>query len=209
VSVLQREQEDEDEAPEIFARPFFGREGRSAGKLSAAEIGSAHHVFLRAVSLAQVTNAELLRSEAARMRDDGLLSEAEISCLDFRALGEFWQSEIGRQIMAQAENVRRELPVTARFSPMELPGPALEHTDDGEFVVVQGVIDLAVIQPTQIWLLDFKTDHFAEEDLAAKINLHRLQLSLYREALARIYNRPVTKTWLHFLAMGKTVVVAD
>ena len=74
----------------------------------------------------------------------------------------------------------------------------------GEFVVVQGVADLAVIMPGEIWLLDYKTDHFQRPDLAAKVRQHEQQLRLYALALAGIYGRPVTRRWLHFLAVGET-----
>jgi ATP-dependent helicase/nuclease subunit A len=66
-------------------------------------------------------------------------------------------------------------------------------------------MDLAVVKPEEIWVLDFKTDHFAEEELPAKIRLYRPQLSLYARAIARIYLRPVTRRWLHFFALGRTV----
>jgi ATP-dependent helicase/nuclease subunit A len=79
------------------------------------------------------------------------------------------------------------------------------NADGEEFVIVQGVMDVAVVKPEEIWVLDFKTDHFAEEELAARVRLYRPQLSLYARAIARIYGRPVTRRWLHFFALGRTV----
>ena len=70
---------------------------------------------------------------------------------------------------------------------------------------MQGVIDLAVVMPEEIWVLDFKTDHFAGADLEAKIRIYRPQLSLYAQAIARIYGRPVTRRWLHFFALSRTI----
>ena len=81
----------------------------------------------------------------------------------------------------------------------------MSKADREEFVIVQGVIDLLVVTPEEIWVLDFKTDHFAEQELEAKARLYRPQLSLYAQAIARIYGRPVTRRWLHFLAVGRTV----
>lgn len=75
---------------------------------------------------------------------------------------------------------------------------------EDEFVIVQGVVDLAVFCPEEIWLVDYKTDHFAETEMAAKLHEHGLQLRLYARALERIYQRPVTRRWLHFLALGRT-----
>jgi ATP-dependent helicase/nuclease subunit A len=98
---------------------------------------------------------------------------------------------------------------TARFSPSELEelrGRGAGTGEDGEeFVIVQGVMDLAVVTPEEIWVLDFKTDHFAEEELEAKVCDYRPQIMLYARAIARIYGRPVTRRWLHFFAAGRTV----
>jgi ATP-dependent helicase/nuclease subunit A len=74
-----------------------------------------------------------------------------------------------------------------------------------EFIVVQGVADLVVILPTEIWLVDFKTDHLTHEELADKVKLYGPQIKLYAAALERIYRRPVKERWLHFLALRKTV----
>ena len=259
VSALRRQRgEEEDGESELLFTPLPGQRGESQpGALTAAEIGSAHHAFLEAVALAETSSLARLRAEAARLRREGGLSEAQAACLDFKALAAFWQSGVGRQLLAQRENVRRELAFTARFSPSELeqllgrgekfdkatPGSSLvgrpipcppgeggavlnpsQLSDGGqrtarpafpstptaaaeEFVIVQGVIDLAVVAPEEIWVLDFKTDHFAEQELAAKTALYRPQLVLYGQAIARIYGRPVTKRWLHFFAVGRTVAL--
>jgi ATP-dependent exoDNAse (exonuclease V) beta subunit len=83
--------------------------------------------------------------------------------------------------------------------------PSSSGAGGEEFVIVQGVIDLAVVMPEEIWVLDFKTDHFAGADLEAKIRIYRPQLSLYAQAIARIYGRPVTRRWLHFFALSRTI----
>jgi ATP-dependent helicase/nuclease subunit A len=89
-------------------------------KLSATEIGTAHHTFLQLVSLEKVSSAVGLREEARRLELAEQLSGEEAAQLDFVALAEFWQSDLGLQILAQSNNVRRELEFTARFSPQEL-----------------------------------------------------------------------------------------
>ena len=77
-------------------------------------------------------------------------------------------------------------------------------TETEEFIIVQGVADLVVFGEREIWLLDYKTDHFDVAELAAKVREHGPQLSLYAEALEQIYKKKVTRTWLHFLALGRT-----
>jgi ATP-dependent helicase/nuclease subunit A len=71
--------------------------------------------------------------------------------------------------------------------------------------VVQGVADLVVLLPEEIWLVDFKTDEITANALREKKRFYEPQLKLYALALEKIYSRPVTARWLHFLSARKTV----
>ena len=177
-------------------------------KKSSADVGTLYHRFLERVSFDKLGGVENLRAEAERMAAEGILSAEEVGWLNFDSLLKFWQSDIGKCIQANRQNVRRELAFTARFSPMELPGelnaaPEMEN----EFVVVQGVADVAVMLSKEIWLLDFKTDRVSADDIRIKTTMYQPQLNLYARALERIYCKPVTECWLHFLAPGMTVPV--
>ena len=199
---------DGDESYPLFGASPARGESRSVAGLSAAEIGSAHHAFLQLVSLDKVQNLVALKAEAARIARQNLLSGEEMASLDFEALAAFWQSEVGRQLLGQSARLERELAFTARFSAADLRQlgcAAFPEAGPTEFVVVQGVMDLVAILPREIWLLDFKTDHFPSTELEQKISAYRPQLALYSQALERIHRRPVTKRWLHFLALRQTV----
>jgi ATP-dependent helicase/nuclease subunit A len=179
-------------------------------KLSAADAGTAHHKFLQFVALENANDVAALESEAKRLEQGNVLSADERAALALEDIAAFWNSEPGRKIRAHAANVRRELAFTARFSPAELAAitgaksaPGLET----EFVVVQGVADLVVLLPEEIWLADFKTDEVRANELPEKKRLYAPQLKLYAQALEKIYSRPVTERWLHFLSARKTVNV--
>jgi ATP-dependent helicase/nuclease subunit A len=179
-------------------------------KLSAADAGTAHHKFLQFVALDNTTDIAALKSETNRLEKKKVLSADECAALALEDIAAFWNAEPGRKIRAQAANVRRELAFTARFSPAELEAltgvksaPGLED----EFVVVQGVADLVVLLPEEIWLTDFKTDEIRQDGLPDKIKTYAPQLKLYAHALEKIYSRPVTERWLHFLSARRTVKV--
>jgi ATP-dependent helicase/nuclease subunit A len=181
-----------------------------ASRISSAEIGTAHHEFLQLVSLDQVGSAEELQHEARRLRGAGAMTAEQVEHLDFKALAAFWDSEVGRKVRTRAQFVQRELPFTIRFSPEELaaltgerPAPDLAE----EFVVVQGVADLVVLLPEEIWLLDFKTDRIRPAELADKAEAYKPQLKLYARALSQIYRRPVSNCWLYFLAAQAAVSI--
>ena len=210
VSALRKELSDEEAKPFLKsgAAVKISRGRSSAKRLSAAETGSAHHVFLEQVRLECVANIGSIRTEAKRLVDNGVLSEEEFASLDFERLSDFWKSPIAREIVEQKQFIRRELPFTARFSASDFADINPDFAPPaGEAVIVQGVVDLAVIAPNEIWILDFKTDAVTKSDLKDRVGQYRPQLLLYARALERIYNRPVTKRWLHFLAVSETVSV--
>ncbi len=100
--------------------------------------------------------------------------------------------------------------LTARFRAAELEiitGRQAEAGLEDEFVVVQGVADLAVLLPQEIWLVDFKTDVVNAGGLAEKVKGYRPQLQLYAAALEKVFGRAVTLRALHFLALGQTETV--
>ena len=210
VTELRRaaEADDDDEAESIFARPVpvpANRQSPIANhQLSAADFGTAHHKFLQHVALEKIGE---LAAEAERLVRENYLSADERAVLDLAALAAFWNSELGGKIRANAAAVRRELPFTARFSPAEIGDIVGAKTAAGlenEFIVVQGVADLVVLLPQEIWLVDFKTDDVRAAELAEKIKTYTPQLRLYAAALEKIFARKVTLRALHFLAARRT-----
>ena len=148
--------------------------------------------------------------EAKRLEKENYLSAEEAGALDLEALADFWSSDFGKAIRANAAHVRRELAFTAGFKPRELDEMFARQPNaslDGETIVVQGVADLVVLSPKEIWLVDFKTDDVHAKDLPEKIEFYSPQLKLYARALERIYSRPVTSCRLHFLAARESVGV--
>jgi ATP-dependent helicase/nuclease subunit A len=207
VTALRRQAADEldDEAEEVFPARRSIRT-----KLSAADAGTAHHKFLQRVSLESAGGLAALKTEAERLFRKNVLSADERAALDLKAVAAFWDSEAGQKIQRQTANVKRELAFTAKFSPQELSeiiGAKSEAGLEREFVVVQGVADLVVLLPKEIWLVDFKTDTVRADELGGKTKIYEPQLKLYARALAKIYSRPVTNCWLHFLSAQKTVDV--
>jgi ATP-dependent helicase/nuclease subunit A len=208
VTALRREAEERDEEAEgLFpeAGAFEARTRRTRKTtLNAAEIGAAHHKFLEHVALEQVGD---LVGEAERLVRGNHLSAEEAAVLDLGALAGFWNSPLGRKILAEPADVRREVPFTARFSPEELAqivGAEAEPGLAGEFVIVQGVADLVVLRAEEIWVVDFKTDEVSARELAAKVKTYAPQLRLYASALEKVFGRTVTLRALHFFSIGRT-----
>jgi ATP-dependent helicase/nuclease subunit A len=212
VTELRRGQQDE----ESQTAPFVPQTAcvlpsRVQRKLNAAEIGVTHHRFLQRISLDRALTEAGLQSEARRLQHGGWISDEEFKVLDLESIAAFWDSNLGRDIVANSGEVRRELQFTAGLNASDLAAlnlspPAGLPTD--EVVVIQGVVDLAVILEKEIWIVDFKTDSVMELELSAKVKAYQPQLQLYALALSRIYNRPVTQCALYFLAARKLTPIA-
>jgi ATP-dependent helicase/nuclease subunit A len=214
VSALRRRAVDEsdEEARRVFGAragkiPTKTRATSNSARLSATERGNVYHLFLQLLDLERAASEAELKAQAQRFLETDRMNQAQVGALDFAALNQFWQSDLGQRIRSNAACVRRELPFTARFTPRELAvitGEPMAASNE-DFVVVQGVADLAVLRADEIWLVDFKTDETAVDEVSAKVALYEPQLRLYALALERIYRRPITESWLHFLALPKTV----
>ena len=217
VTALRRQAAEEldDEAEPVFNFQFLTQQGSQNRKskienrkLNAADTGTAYHKFFQYVTLKNAGEMAALATEADRLEREKVLSAEERGVLDLDAIAAFWNSDMGQEIQQQSENVKRELSFTAKFSPAELSeivGTKSEAELEREFVVVQGMADLVVLLPDEIWLVDFKTDAVRPSDLPEKIKTYAPQLKLYARALAKVYSRPVTHCWLHFLAVSKTL----
>jgi ATP-dependent helicase/nuclease subunit A len=222
-----------DEEPQTRTHRSRASSALGTQKLNAAEIGSAHHKFLQLVSLDRLQDMESLRAEAQRLQAQGILTPEERGTLDLDAIRMFWKSSVGQDVLRHRDCLERELPFTARLALTELhgfhqaaiaslqlsskaagrpavggqfpPSPTVQPDwPASEFVIVTGVVDLAVILPTEIWFLDFKTDTVELQDWSAKVRLYEPQLVLYSLALSRIYGRPVSRAWLHSLPLGQS-----
>ncbi|MGB0580749.1 MAG: UvrD-helicase domain-containing protein [Limisphaerales bacterium] len=212
VSVLRRRAADIDEvsrprfmAPRIIVEQVTDED---EGKMSATDRGNLHHSFLQKIDLSRSGSPQELRSQANRLRELGLFTEAEFVAMDYEALAEFWVSPLGRQIRESAGRVERELPFTVRL-----------HTDDlhqlqlveghlematGDFVVVQGVVDLALITEDEVLILDYKTDSVTAENVETKLRSYAPQLRLYAHALKNTFRKKNATAWLHFLDISQS-----
>ncbi len=179
--------------------------------IAAARIGTAMHAVLEACDLEQTVQIESLRALVDRMVWEARLRRDEAESLDLEAIRRFWQGEVGRSIVANRAHVKRELPFTLRLDRERIEACGLSDTlpvlEADDFVILQGVVDLAVVLPQEIWVLDFKTDRIPADSLAQRAEQYRPQLRLYAAAMTSIYHRPVARTWLHFLELDLTLDV--
>lgn len=205
VTELRRNRADEEALTAKFVRRDRFALPKTAARrvLSAADAGVAHHRFFERMCLSGVPDIDSLRAQALQMCGDKWITQLEMEALHFEGIAAFWKTDLGGDIWRNAGNVRRELPFTAGLAPADLIELRVASGGDlaaEELVIIQGVVDLAVILADELWIVDFKTDAVGEGDIEKKTRIYEPQLRLYALALSRIYARPVTKRCLYFVA---------
>jgi ATP-dependent helicase/nuclease subunit A len=180
--------------------------------LEAMEIGTAHHHFLEKLPLKQTLDMKYLRSERDRMIKETVLTIAEAECLDLDSIEKFWSSPTGMFFLQHPEGIRRELPFTCKFTLAELQELGLSTATEmrEEWILVQGVIDLAFFHPNGgLWLVDFKTDRLTADEISSRAKDYEAQIRLYASALEKIFKQRVVWAGLYFIALSQFSIVCD
>ena len=182
--------------PRAWRAPSFLEAGKSA-----VDCGNALHRAMQYIRFASCADAQGVCSELQRLEREGFLTKEQASMVDARAVAAFFSGPLGSRVRS-AENVLREF----KFSVLEdaaCCGPELP----GEYVLLQGVVDCAIVEQDRIILIDFKTDRVTKDSVRSVAAGYAPQLQAYADALQRIYGLPVTEKYLYFFRLGKSVEV--
>ena len=192
VSLLKEGLIDYEDAPiaaagerKLLEIPDFVRE---SDEKTAAERGTAMHVFMQFANFA-ACEEHGAKAEAARLADEGFLTETQKNLLDFTRLDGFFRTPLYQKIRS-ARKVYRELRFNLRL-PAEEVLKGIPQTDD--FVLVQGVIDCFIEGADGSYsVIDFKTDRVKRDGGEALLaERYSNQLALYARAVADMTKAPV------------------
>ena len=126
-----------------------------------------------------------------------MLTEEEARAVNANMILGFTQSPWGRR-MAAAE-VIREYEFSALFTPQELElGPY-----EDEQILMNGIIDMMLVEQDGLTILDFKTDRIEPGGEEEAVQKHKLQVEIYARAAEKIFGRPVKEKLVFFLRTGK------
>lgn len=172
----------------VAIKPAFASQGAD----TAADIGTANHLFMQFCDFANI-ESNGIENEAQRLLDIRMISKEQFSMLDFAALKAFFASELYAAIKASPRVYREK-----RFS--------VSDTDktSGEKMLVQGVIDCFFENPDGSYtVVDYKTDRVKSlQELVAR---HRIQLEYYKRAVERMTERRVEKALLYSFALNDSI----
>ena len=189
-----RENAADEPKPRTFRR--FGDHGARKG----LDYGVAMHTVMQYVRFDACRDRAGLEAEIERLTKARIIPAELAPKLRREDILAFFRTELGRKLMT--ERHIREF----KFSILE---DADIYGDDlsGEQILLQGVVDCALVEPDGITVVDFKTDYVTEETLNAVLARYRPQVDTYSRALERIYETKVKGTYLYFFHLRKLIAV--
>ena len=184
----QEKAEDEEFIPTI---PDFISDKEET--LRANERGTAYHRVMECLDYNKIESLDDVKADIKKMLDSEKMNSMQAGCIRADDVYEFVKSPIGQRIKeaVKKNNVRREQPFMFEYDRQ----------------LVQGVIDLYMIEDDKIVLVDYKTDRVkkgkaGEQEL---IRRYSVQLDYYALALVQLTGLEVKEKIIYSFALGKQI----
>lgn len=160
-----------------------------------ADEGTLYHRVMEEIDF-NADGADGVRSELARMRDEGILTEEEADSIDVSAVA---------RCLATPEMQKARRSVCYREKPFLMTMTAREagQGEGDDKVVVQGVIDLVIDGDEKI-LVDFKNSELRSAEAMKK---YEKQLKLYKTAVEHALLAKIDRALLYSFKLGKFVEI--
>jgi ATP-dependent helicase/nuclease subunit A len=179
-----------------FRRPSFAQM-----PVGGKDYGTAVHIFMQHADLSSCDTEHAVKSQLDRCVASNLLTTEQAEMIDPGRIVGFIKSSFGRRLQEHT-NILREF----KFS-LFVDAKEYYPDVDNERILLQGVVDCAMIDPDGIAVVDYKTDRITEEMLPDMILRYKDQIRAYQYALERIYNLPVKEVYLYFFSIGKLISI--
>ena len=166
-----------------------------------AAYGTATHAVLQYIRYEACASPEGVRQEVQRMVNVGLLTQEQAELVNCDKIAAFFATSLGKKLRQGTDHLRE-----FKFSILDDASDYGEGLEE-ECVLLQGVVDCALLESDGITIIDFKTDYVTETTLPEVVERYRLQVLTYAEALSRIYEMPIKARYLYLFHLDKFVPV--
>lgn len=187
------------EEPEVV--PLIPKFLKEEEELSGAPRGTAYHRLMELLDVSGDYTEESLREKMKEFCQEGRMTEEMADCIRIRDVLGFLNSPAGQRMKLCAENhaLWKEQPFVLGVD----AGEIYPQEQEGELILVQGIIDVYFEEADGVVVLDYKTDqvHTAEE-LSGK---YHAQLDYYAKALEQITGKKVKEKLIYSFTLGKEI----
>lgn len=189
------------EEPEVV--PLIPKFLQEEAELSGASRGTAYHRILELLDFRKEYTEELLTKDIEGFQREGKVSDEMAACIRVRDLMGFLNSRSGQRMRACAlrGTLRKEQPFVLGVDAREI----YPQEQEGEEILVQGIIDVYFEEPDGLVVLDYKTDSAKKaEELTEK---YHAQLDYYGKALEQMTGKKVKEKIIYSFALKKEIML--
>ena len=175
----------------LLHRPDFMMDKR----LSASDIGTAVHAVMQHIPLERTMGSDEIKEFIETLVGMEILSPDEGKAVKVEEIERFYASETAARLRS-AKNIKREIPFTYA-----------KADADGDYQIIQGIVD-CLFQEQDGWiLLDYKTDQISQlSDVNTEMaERYGVQLAVYQEAVESILRIPIKERLLYLFAASQEV----
>lgn len=181
----------------ILSKPAFLKDI----PLSAAQKGTAMHTFMQYCDFAKAR--ESLTQEVERLLSVNRLTHTQAQSLDTEKLSVFIESDIVTRAI-ESQNYMREYQFTVNI-PASMVNEDIDASLKDHPVILQGAIDLAIMENDGIIIVDYKTDKVSSVEMLAQ--RYSKQLMLYKNALEQTTGKPVKSCLIYSIYLSESLEV--
>ena len=171
--------------------------------LQGAARGTVYHRILECLDYARVDSQQAIEQQIEELLQEEKISKEAAKVVRSSQISWFVRSAVGKRMKEASAlgTLHREQQFVMSIDASER-NPAW---DQGEQILVQGIIDAFWEEADGLVLVDYKTDHVKEgQEL---IERYQRQMHYYSQALERAYGKKVKECYLYSFALGKAVAV--
>ncbi|MCL2378890.1 MAG: UvrD-helicase domain-containing protein [Defluviitaleaceae bacterium] len=195
--------------PPTFEPPAFIR--ADAG-ITPMRMGSALHTIVEHMDFHTHITPAAINELITCLAEKNLLSQEESEAIDRNKIQTLANSGLADRIRA-AKEVHREalfvmaIPAAEIYPDMPISNSmGNSHAQAEESILVHGIIDCYFEEEGQLVLVDFKSENPGPNP-QAWAETHRVQLQIYKKAIAEATAKPVKEVILYSFAIGAAVTV--
>lgn len=183
-------------------RPFdFRAPSKQNHHNRGTEYGNALHSVMQYLNFSCCYSVEAIHNDIERMVTTGLITQGQAEIIDVVKIFSFFQTELGKKLRNSTEILRE-----FKFSILVNADTYYSGVQDDQ-ILLQGVVDCALIEDCGITIIDFKSDFISDHNLQDKVIQYTEQVRTYAKALSRIYQKPIIAAYLYFFSSGQLISV--
>ena len=201
---LQESGEMEDSEPlyeETELQPILPKFMEEEVPLTGASRGTAYHRALELLNFAEDYDTEKLKNCLRKFTEDGKMTDEMRKAVCIRDFLKFLQTDSGKRMQACAKQNR-----LFKEQPFVLGVPATDlwkEEEEGELVLVQGIIDVYFEEEDGLVVLDYKTDRVRES--RELVERYHGQLDYYARALEQATGKTVKEKIIYSVTLGEEI----